>query len=401
MTDKIKLGIVGARRGLHITGAFAGLNGKIELTAICDLNEQLLRESGNKNPGVGLYTDYDKMLAESDCNAVFVSTPYPIHAGQAVKAMESGRHVLSEVVAAHTIDDCWKLVEAVEKTGLTYMFAENYCYMRHNMMVLNMVQKGLFGELTYAEGAYIHDCREIFFNSDGTPTWRGLIRHETNGNTYPTHSLGPVAQWLGINRTDRLTTASSFATQQTSTTRYVQKKFGPDNPASKPEWYMHGDSATTVINTGNGAVIVIRVDWSSIRPHNMTHYVLQGSKGAYISPRHEKENPLVWIEGRSEAREDGIALGWDELEKYSSDVEHPLWKEYLAQAEKAGHGGGDFFIFHDFAEAVLEEKTPPIDVYDAVTWSCIVPLSLESIEKGGAPVPVPDFRSGRKAAASS
>ncbi len=395
MAEKVRLAVVGGMRGGAFDGAIAALSDRVVLEAVCDIDEKVIAQWKERHPGIGLYTDYDKMLAESDCTAVFVATPYPLHAGQAVKAMLSGRHVISEVVAADSIEDCWKLVETVERTGVVYMLAENCCYMRPNMMVLNMAEKGLFGELTYAEGAYIHDCRDLYFRKDGSPTWRGKLRKESRANTYPTHSLGPVAQWLGINRTDRLVTTASFETSEISVTRYVKRNLGPDHPASKTGYLRHGDSTTTVITTERGAVIVLRIDGVSLRPHNMTHYVLQGSRGAYISPRQGKENHLVWIEGKSEATEDGIAGSWDDLEKYAAEFDHPLWRKFGDEAGKAGHGGGDFFVIYDFVEALLEGKPSPIDVYDAAAWSSIVPLSVQSVENGCVPVEIPDFRSTR------
>lgn len=197
----IRFGIVGGRRGASFINAIAALSDKVMLTSVCDISEEVLSWWNEKLPGIRRYTSFERMLDEDDCDAVLIATPMDLHAAQAVKAMASGRHVLSEVPAAITLDECWELVETVEKTGLTYMLAENYCYMRPNMMILNMVQKGLFGDLTYAEGAYIHDCRQLCFYGDGQLTWRGFIHAKDkhmNGNTYPTHSLGPVAQWLGI-----------------------------------------------------------------------------------------------------------------------------------------------------------------------------------------------------------
>lgn len=398
MSKKIKLGIVGAHRGGTFDLVWESLRDRVDIEAVCDIRESALDWWKEKHPDVARYDDYEKMLASNDCDAIFVSTPYPVHAPQAIAAMESGRHVLSEVVAADSIDDCWKLVETVRRTGKTYMFGENYCFMRHNMMVLNMVEQGLFGALTYAEGAYIHDCRSLFFEPDGTPTWRGLLRTRTHGNTYPTHSLGPVAKWLGINRTDRLMTAASFETPQVAVQQYARDRFGSDHPAAHADWYTHGDSTTTVLTTERGAVIVIRVDWASVRPHHMTHYVLQGSRGAYESARHGGEHPLVWIAGYSNATDDGLATVWENLDKYADQFDHPLWKKLGETAMKTAHGGGDYFVIREFLDALQEGRQPWIDVVDGVTWSSIVPLSKTSIERGGVPVPVPDFRAGRRGA---
>ena len=201
MTGKpIKLAVVGGHRGASFEHALAILQERIELAAICDLSEKVLDAWREKHPGLPTFTSYETMLDQADCDAVFICTPLGLHAGQAVQAMQAGKHVLSEVVAADTLDDCWRLVETVEQTGRTYMLAENYCYMRSNMMVNNMARQGVFGETVYAEGAYIHDCCALLFDEKDGLTWRGKMRQGPNRNTYPTHSLGPVAQWMGINR---------------------------------------------------------------------------------------------------------------------------------------------------------------------------------------------------------
>jgi hypothetical protein len=149
-----------------------------------------------------------------------------------------------------------------------------------------------------------------------------------------------------------------------------------------------------VIQTEKGAVIVLRVDWASARPHNMTHYVLQGTEASYISARrhHEREDHLIWIDGESPGSSPKGDAQWEPLWDYADRYEHPYWREWRAQAERAGHGGGDFFVLKDFLTAIETGDRPPVDVYDAVTWSSIVPLSAESVAKKGAPVEIPIFR---------
>jgi len=264
--------------------------------------------------------------------------------------------------------------------------------MRPNMMVLNMAQQGVFGEITYAEGAYVHDCRDLNLNGKGEITWRGQLRRQVNGNMYPTHSLGPVAQWLGVNRKggDRLVSTATWTSAARSAQRYVRDQMGADHPAAQDAFWKLGDSATTIIQTEKNAVIVLRMDSASARPHNMTHYVLQGTQAAYLSARHEREEPLIWIEGRSPGKSPGDAE-WEPLWVYSDQYEHPRWQKWGEQARKAGHGGGDFFILEDFIEAIQSGTRPPIDVYDAVTWSSIMSLSIQSVARGNAPVEIPDF----------
>lgn len=391
----IKLAIVGGNRGATFNKAIEVLSDKVTLTAICDISEEVLNRWKNQLPLIKCFNSFEKMLNEDDCDAVFIATPMQLHAKQAIQALKSGRHVLSEVPACITIDECWELVETVEKTQLVYMMAENYCYMRPNMMILNMVDKGIFGEITYAEGAYIHDCRFLKVDKNGNITWRGEIHGKVNGNTYPTHSLGPVAQWLKINKEDRLCRTTTFMSKVASMPRYIKRNFGEKHPGADREFWSHGDSANTIIETEKGALIVLRVDTCSARPHNMIHYVLQGTTASYISPRYDKEDHLIWIEDRSPTSPDGIALEWESLWNYTEEFEHPKWKEFGEVASSLGHGGGDFFVINDFIESILYNKKPPIDVYDAVTWSSILPLSIESVKRRGAVIDIPIFRRGK------
>jgi predicted dehydrogenase len=340
-----------------------------------------------------------------------------LHAGQALTALNAGKHVLSEVIAAATLDECHALVETVEKTGLTYMMAENYCYRREAMMIKNMADQNIFGDLTYAEGAYIHDCRDLMFNADYTRTWRGGAvgpngtgpTQSSRGNGYPTHSLGPLAQWLGINRGDRLTRTTTFVTNSAARQDWARSVLPEGHfDTEDAAWAGFTDSATTLIETEQGRVICLRKDSASPRPHNMALHTLQGTNGAYMSGRFVGEDPLVWIDGISKgvspanfgyqdkARPPGAASEihpeWQPLWDLSEQYEHPYWKQLGEEAILAGHGGGDYFVMYDFARAVAGEIEPPIDVYDAVTWSSIFPISIENVARNGEPLDIPDFR---------
>jgi hypothetical protein len=189
---------------------------------------------------------------------------------------------------------------------------------------------------------------------------------------------------------DRLVSAASFVTGSKALRSYVRERLGPDSPDAREERWIGADSATTIVQTARGVLIVLRRDASSPRPHNMFHFELQGTKAAFLSARHPKEDPLIWIDGVSPGRSPGEAE-WEVLWKYRDTYEHPRWKEWGEQASKAGHGGGDFFILDDFLSAIETGQKPAIDVYDAVTWSALRPLSIESVERGGVPVAIPDF----------
>ncbi|MDF2724504.1 MAG: hypothetical protein K0Q59_4179 [Paenibacillus sp.] len=399
----IRLAVVGGRRGKSFNRALSVLADKVQLAAVCELNEAMLLAWKAENPGIKTYMEYTDLLADPDIDAVLLATPLVIHARQAIEALRAGKHVLSEVIAAHTLEDCWELVEAVEQTGLTYMMAENYCYMRPNMMVGEMVRQGVFGTITHVEGAYLHDCRKLTHYEDGRLTWRGELQKNYDGMNYPTHSLGPLAQWLGIGQEggDDLEYMTTFTTRAAAMQTYFHSHVGDSHPGATDERYWkQGDSATTLIRTKRGVTITLRLDWVSARPHNAVHYGLQGTKGAYISSRHPKEDPLIWIEGRSPGHSLSLpgqpAAEWEPLWAYGAEYEHPLWRQWNEEANKAGHGGGDFFIIDEFVGAILDNRRPAIDVYDAVLWSSVFPLSVQSVAEKGKPVYFPDFRKTSK-----
>jgi predicted dehydrogenase len=393
--EPVKLAVIGGRRGAVYNDALAAMQEEVTLTAICDLSEQVLAEWQKRHPGIATFESLDRLLEVGDCDAVFVATPMEMHAEHVVRALAAGKHVLSEVIAAVTLDECWQLVQAVETTGLVYMLAENYCYMRPNLIVRQMARQGVFGEITYAEGGYIHDGRHFLFDADGAPTWRAA-RNRFNGNTYPTHPLGPVAQWLGADETgrDRLISTATFMTASRATQLYIRDTMGGDHPAAQDGYWVSGDSATTVIQSEKGAVAVIRKDSCSPRPYNMTHYALQGTGASYLSPRHGGEDPLVWIAGTSPGSSPGEAQ-WESLWQYEEQYQDPSWRRWGDVASQAGYRADDFCVLHDFVTAVRTGVQSPIDVYDAVTWSSIMPLSIQSVAQGSKPVRIPDFRRGR------
>ncbi|MDQ3700647.1 MAG: hypothetical protein M3442_06970, partial [Chloroflexota bacterium] len=189
----------------------------------------------------------------------------------------------------------------------------------------------------------------------------------------------------------RLAEVACFVTPNLARQRYARERFGEHHPASADGFNGKGDSATTILTTARGSVADVRVDANSPRPHNMTHYVLQGTHAAYVSGRTREEDPLIWIDGRSPGVSPGDAA-WQPLWDLAAEYEHPYWRAHGATAREAGHGGGDYFIIQDFVSAIAEGVAPAIDVFDAVTWSSVYPLSAESVAQGGRPLAIPDFR---------
>ncbi|MFQ5811403.1 MAG: Gfo/Idh/MocA family protein [Armatimonadota bacterium] len=390
--ETVRLGFIGVgRRGtglLRLALRFPG----VEVPAICDIDEshlnrgvEMVREvRGNRPAGYSAGpTDYRRLLERDDTDAVLVATPMLLHARMSVDALRAGKHVLSEVAAATTMEECWELVETERETGKTYMLAENCCYFRRCMVLLNMVRQGVFGGLTYAECGYIHDCRALKFNADGSLTWRGELSRDYIGNLYPTHAIGPVAQWMDINRGDRLESLVALSSPQAGIYHYAAKRFGGEHAAARMKFAV-GDTTTTLIRTAKGRLINLRYDTCSARPHpTTTHYALQGTTASYDST-----DERIWIEGRS------AKYAWEPLSQYEGEYEHDLWRRWAEEAKQSGHGGADFFVMREFVETMQTGRPSPINAADAAAWSCIIPLSAASIREGGAPQDIPDFARG-------
>lgn len=389
----LRLGVLGGQRGGSFTVALEHFKNRIKLAAVCDRNPEVLSRWTKQHPGIAAFEDWHAMLRAEVCDAVIVATPMDQHAAQSIEAMRAGLHVLSEVTACTTHREALALIEAVKKTGRIFMMAENYCYSHPAMMIRNMIEKGLFGDLTYAEGMYLHDCRSIAFESDGALTWRGRNKRDLpGGNCYPTHSLGPIAQWMGINHADRIDTVYSVSAAPHSIAAYARDRFGARHPGAKISHWKLGDSNSVVIRTKLGRVIYLRFDSNSLRPHDAAAHELQGTSAAFRTVPDHRE-PLIWIDGLSPGGEAkgrkargnvSSANQWENLSKYAPQFEHPRWKKLAAVAKKAGHGGGDFFELEDFLDACEGRRPSAIDVIDAVTWSSIIWISQKSEKTGRA-----------------
>lgn len=390
---KVTIGFIGVgSRGTSLLRILLQ-NPAVDVPVVCDVDQHNLtraldlirQQRGYRPEGFSKGPeDYRRMLARSDFRAVLIATPVEMHARMAIDALQAGKFVGSEVPACTTIDECRALVRAQEKTRSGYMLLENYRYRRDVMQVLTMARKGLFGDLTYAECAYIHETRGLRFNADSSLTWRGVNIAENIGDLYPTHSVGPVCQWLDINRSDRLVSIVTMASRSAATHQYAERKFGKDSAAAKVQ-FRNGDTNNSLVRTEQGRLIFVRYDVVSPRPPGMGQYSLQGTRGAYSSAFGESK---VYVEGRSPEHV------WEPLEKYRAEYDHPYWAKLGVQAIRTGHGGGDYFVLSDFIEAIRTGE-PAIDVYDAVTWSAIRPLSALSLQRGSVPVAIPDFRKSR------
>ena len=356
----IKIGIVGAR-GLSL---MLGLKSRddVRVEALCDLNETVLNEAAQQHNIPKTYRVYEDML-ESEIDAVIISTPMQCHVPQALLALEAGKHVMMEVTVGVAMDELWWLLESVEKHNKIFMFAENYCYIPQNQIISNMVKQGLFGDVYYVEGEYLHEIKDLA-TYNGKSTWRAYWQLGKRGAFYPTHSIGPVMQWLPH---ERITSVSCFGTGNQS-----QKQFRQD------------DTSIVICELTNGKLAKIRIDTISPRPHNMAYYQLQGTKGAYEAPRGLGDDHKVWLDSMGE-------LNWHNLNEFNEYL--PERYKNATQAQKdAGHYGGDFFIVDDFINGIKNNVQPELDVYKACEWTAVALLSELSATNGGRKMEMPHFR---------
>ena len=390
--DPVRIGIVGVGdRGTSLLEILLDIDG-VEIPAICDIKtdhltraQQIVVDKGRKLPDGYARgpEDFRRMVERDDLDAVLTATPWEWHTPVMVAAMKAGKYGATEVPACVTIDECWELVETSENTGMPCMMLENVNYFSNVMMVLNMVRKGLFGELLHCEAGYQHDVRFVKFDDKGNLRWRGKHSVTRNGNLYPTHPIGPIAWWMDINRGNRFTYLVSMSSRSRGLNYEIAEKFGPDHPNAKLK-YALGDINTTLIKTHNGQTITLYHDTQSPRPYDLIFRV-QGVKGIYSGTLDQ-----IYIHNRSPE-----AHTWEDIGPYEKEFEHPMWKTLGPVAQNYGHGGGDYIEIHQFIKAVRNKTQTPEDVYDAATWSVISPLSERSVANKSAAVDFPDFTRGK------
>lgn len=392
--DTVRMAIIGlGMRGSGAVYRYSFIEGA-KIVALCDVVSENVREAQNMlikagKPKADEYTDskdWKRICERGDIDLIYICTHWDLHTPIAVYAMEHGKHVATEVPAALTLDECWQLVNTAEKTRKHCMMLENCNYDFFEMATLNMAQKGVFGEIVHAEGAYIHDLRWLNFN-DSTGYWNmWRLNHleKEDGNTYPTHGLGPLCHIMNIHRGDKLNYLVSVSSDQFGMTAYAKNKFGEDSDYAQRD-YKKGDMNTSIIKTQKGKTIMIQHDVTSPRPYSRIH-MISGTKGF----------AQKWP-GKGIALDPNAHnfLSDEDMEKMLAEYEHPITKEVGKKAkEVGGHGGMDFIMDYRLIYCLRNGLPLDQDVYDAAEWSAIIELSRISANNQGMPVQIPDFTRG-------
>jgi predicted dehydrogenase len=385
---------VGARGAGH-AAQLAEIEG-VKIVAICDLDQSRAKGSaqgiaakGHK-PAVyfGEVDAWQKMLATEKPDAVIIATPWELHASMCVETMKAGAHAFCEVPIACTIKELWEIVDTSESTGRHCMMMENVNYGREELLYLNMVRQGVIGELLHGEAAYIHELRGQMENGNSTGSWRTFHYARRNGNLYPTHGLGPVAQYMSLCRTeDQFRRLTSFSSPAKGRALHAAKSQKLSKPEFKTLDYQGGDINTSIVKTVLGRTIMIQWDETSPRPYSR-HNLIQGTKGTLAG----FPNRMA-IEGVTKSHHDWAeSAAWEAI---ASKYEHPLFKRMGEVAKKmGGHGGMDFLMLFRMIECLRNGSSLDQNVYESCTWSAVGPLSEKSVNEDGAPQDFPDFTRG-------
>ena len=393
---------VGARGGYHAK-SFARLEGT-EVVAICDVYQDLVEEKKKwveevdefqQHQNIALYygdeQQWLKMLDEVKPDVVFIATNWENHAPMAIASMKAGAHAFVEVPMATTLKDLWDIVDTSEQTQKHCMMMENVNYGRVELMYLNMVRQGLVGDLLHAEAAYIHELRwQMQEQERGTGSWRTYHYANRNGNLYPTHGLGPVAQYMNLARgKDNFASLVSFSTPAMGRALYAKENYPADHKWNQLD-YKGGDLNTSIVKTKLGRTIMIQWDETSPRPYSR-HNLIQGTKGTLAGfptrialdggVEGLTKNHHSWVQG-------------EELSAIYEKYDHPLYKRLNESTKNSGHGGMDGIMIYRIVECLQNGLALDQNVYEGCLWSAVSPLSEMSVLNGGALQTFPDFTRG-------
>ena len=390
----VRVGFIGlGNRGKSLLDVVLAQNESV--TAVCDLYADRAESAANKveeksGKRPAEYTDYKKLLADESVDAVVISCAWEDHVMIAVDAMRAGKAVGLEVGGAYSVHQCWELVKTYEETKVPFMFLENCCFGRRELMALNMVELGLFGKIVHCSGGYHHDLREEIAFGRENRHYRLRNYLTRNCENYPTHELGPIAKVLKINNGNRMVSLTSTASKAEGLHDYALRK-KPDDEFLCNAQVNQGDVVTTVIKCANGETIVLTLDTTLPRFYSRG-FTVRGTRGMY-----EEATDSVFLDNGEDSKYD---WNWrankvGNAASYTDEYDHPIWKKYIEEGVQGGHDGMDYLEFKFFFDALRNGKPMPVDVYDAASWMVITALSEVSIANGSAPVEIPDFTEGK------
>lgn len=391
----INIGVIGlgarGKSNLDVVMLFDYAN----IVAVCDNYEdrvenaiQKIEDAGRLKP-LGT-TDYKEILANKNIDTVLIFTSWESHVKIAIDAMNAGKAVGMEVGGAYDIQECYNLVDTWEKTKMPFMMLENCCFGKKELLTLNLVRKGILGDIVHCHGAYAHDLRGEISHGKENRHYRLKNYKERNCENYPTHELGPIAKILDINRGNRMVKLVSMASKSMGLKQYIKDRQDTlENKELLETEFKQADIVETLIKCENGETISLKLDTTLPRSYSR-EFTVQGTLGMF-----DENTNSVFVDGDEHwfTTERNTALQLNNADRNYYKYIPKGWQDITKELIEKGHGGMDYFCFKEFFECLLEGKPMPIDVYDAAAWMAITPLSAESLEKE-AFVEIPDFTKG-------
>ena len=392
--DRVKMGIIGhGCRGWGLLEILLSLD-DVDVIAVCDKYEDRAKGAYDKVKDKRgnepfMTTDYKELLKVKGLDAVLISTDWEMHFPIAIDAMKAGVGVALEVGGAYSLQDCWDLVDTWERTRVPFMFMENCCYNRDELLATAIARKGLFGRIVYCSGSYSHDLRSEVTRGKENRHYRLRNYLTRNCENYPTHELGPMAKILDINRGNQMVSLVSMATLSWGMEQFVEDRRDTINPDLIGADFAQGDIIHTLIKCANGETMVLKLDTSLPRSYSR-EFQVRGTKGLY-----EQDYNAVYIDGQPEywSRVEYVEKYKNSAEKYKSMLPD-AWKAITQEALDAGHGGMDYVELREFVDRLKDGREMAVDVYDAAAWMVVTCLSEESIKCGGKVMEIPDFTHG-------
>ena len=392
---QVNVGFIGLGcRGKLLSSIVAEME-EANIVAVCDLYEDRQKQAaemigqktGTKPKTCG---DYHELLKDNAIDAVIIAASWEAHVPVAIDCMQAGKITALEVGGAYTVEDCYALVEAQERTGTPFMFLENCCYGKFELLSTALVRKGMMGEIVHCHGAYGHDLRSEVLGGRVNRHYRLNNYITRNCENYPTHELGPIARLLGINRGNRMVSLVSVASKAAGLQEFSHDPRNPD-PSLAGQKFAQGDIIHTLITCEDGSTISLKLDTTLPRFYSR-EFTVRGTKGCCLM---DINAVLLDDEGLEEFFDPQLSV-----QKYLNNAEQfseylpKIWKDMDKQKTHCGHGGMDYLMLREFFRAVQEGRPMPIDIYDAAAWMVITPLSELSIARQGAAVEIPDFTDG-------
>lgn len=392
---QVNVGFIGLGcRGKLLSSIVAEME-EANIVAVCDLYEDRQKQAaemigqktGTKPKTCG---DYHELLKDDTIDAVIIAASWEAHVPVAIDCMQAGKITALEVGGAYTVEDCYALVEAQERTGTPFMFLENCCYGKFELLSTALVRKGMMGEIVHCHGAYGHDLRSEVLGGRVNRHYRLNNYISRNCENYPTHELGPIARLLGINRGNRMVSLVSVASKAAGLQEFSHDPRNPD-PSLAGQKFAQGDIIHTLITCEDGSTISLKLDTTLPRFYSR-EFTVRGTKGCCLM---DINAVLLDDEGLEEFFDPQLSV-----QKYLNNAEQfteylpKIWKDMDKEKTHRGHGGMDYLMLREFFRAVQEGRPMPIDIYDAAAWMVITPLSEQSIARQGAAVEIPDFTNG-------